>query len=87
VESPGTGDVGALVTAASMAVFSVVTVIWAPRSFATAAAAYGVFGVAFAMVGWLIAAAIVIMLATSLGAVIAEAAGLRRRAAKPGASA
>jgi membrane protein len=77
---------GAVVTAASMTLFSVATVFAAPRSFATSASAYGVFGVAFAMVGWLIAAGIVIMLATSLGAVIAETAGLRRPAAKPGAS-
>jgi membrane protein len=78
---------GALLTALAMTAFSVVTVVLAPRSFASAANAYGLIGVAFAMIGWLIAAGIVIMLAATLGAVIAEAAGLRRPAAKPGASA
>jgi membrane protein len=77
---------GAVLTAASMTTFSVVTVVAAPRSFTTSASAYGLIGVAFAMVGWLIAAAIVVMLAAALGAVIAEMAGLRRPAAKPGAS-
>jgi membrane protein len=77
----------ALLTALSMTIFSVATVVAAPRSFTTSASAYGVIGVAFAMIGWLIAAAIVVMLAASLGAVIAELAGLRRQAAKPGASA
>lgn len=78
---------GAVVTAVAMTAFSVATVLTAPRTFASSASAYGLIGVAFAMIGWLIAAGIVIMLAASLGAVIAEAAGLRRPAAKPGASA
>jgi membrane protein len=77
----------AVLTAVSMTVFSIATVVFAPRTFTTSASAYGVIGVAFAMIGWLIAAAIVVMLAATLGAVIAELAGLRRRAAKPGASA
>jgi membrane protein len=77
---------GAVVTAVAMTAFSVVTVLTAPRSFAASASAYGLIGVAFAMIGWLIAAAIVIMLAATLGAVIAELAGLRRPVAKPGAS-
>jgi membrane protein len=76
---------GALLTALTMTAFSVATVLVAPRTFASSASAYGVIGVAFALIGWLIAAAIAIMLAASLGAVIAELAGLRRPAAKPSA--
>jgi membrane protein len=78
---------GAVLTAVSMTAFSVVSVVTAPRTFSTAASAYGVIGVAFALIGWLIAAGIVIMLAATLGAVTAETAGLRRPVAKPGPSA
>jgi membrane protein len=78
---------GAFVTAIAMTAFSVAVVLVAPRTFTTSASEYGVIGVAFAVVGWLIAAAFVIMAAAALGAVIAETAGLRRPVAKRGASA
>jgi membrane protein len=64
---------GALMTAAAMLVFSVALVVFAPHTFGSAAASYGLIGVAFAIVGWLVAAAMVIMASTALGAVVAEA--------------
>jgi membrane protein len=63
---------GALLTAAAMLVFSGAIVVGAPRTFGTAAAEYGLIGVAFAIVGWLVGAAMVIMASAALGAVVAE---------------
>jgi membrane protein len=77
---------GAVMTAIAMAAFSVVLVLVAPRTIATSASEYGLIGVAFGVVGWLIAAGFVIMVAAALGAVYAETAGLRRPAAKRGGS-
>ena len=69
----------AVLTAAAMFVFSIVMVVVAPRTFGTSAEAYGLIGVAFAIVGWLISASLVVMASTALGAVIAERAGFGRR--------
>src|SRR3954451_6053563 len=61
---------GAVLTAAAMLVFSGALVIGAPRTFGTAAAEYGLIGVAFAIVSWLVGAAMVIMASAGLRAVV-----------------
>jgi len=63
---------GAALTALAMLAYSLVMVAVAPHSFGSAADAYGLIGVAFAIVGWLVAAAFVVMASTALAAVIAQ---------------
>jgi membrane protein len=72
---------GALITAIAMTALAVVIALFGTRTFTSAASEYGLIGVAFALMGWLIAAGMVIMAAAALGAVTAELAGLRRPAA------
>jgi membrane protein len=63
---------GAVLTAVAMLAFSVIVVLVAPRTFGTAAASYGLIGVAFTIVGWLVSASFVVMASTALGAVAVE---------------
>jgi len=63
---------GALVTAVAMFAFSLTLVLASPPTFVSAASSYGMIGVAFAIVGWLVAAATVIMASAALGAIVGE---------------
>jgi membrane protein len=48
------------------------SVIWLPRTIATSAAQYGAIGVAFALLGWLVALCFVLVISAAGGAVTAE---------------
>jgi membrane protein len=61
-----------VVTALAMSILSVATVIWMPRAVAESADRYGLIGVAFAFVSWLVAAGFTLVGSAAAGAVIAE---------------
>jgi membrane protein len=63
-----------LVTAAAMSGLSVWTVIWMPHAVADSAERYGVIGVAFALLSWLVAAGFVLVGSAAAGAVLSERA-------------
>src|SRR3954471_8480369 len=69
---------GAALTAFGMTVLGVSSVIWLPRSIQNSAEQFGVMGVAFAMLSWLVAAGFVVVIAATGGAVIAERLAARR---------
>jgi len=62
----------ALLTAAGMAGVGVWSVLWMPHAFAASAQQFGIAGIGFALMSWLFAAAVVIVVATAGGAVIAD---------------
>jgi membrane protein len=62
----------ALLTAASMGVASAVSVIYMPNAITTSAERYGLVGVAFTFVSWLIGLSAVVVVAAAIGAVTAE---------------
>ena len=62
----------ALITAVSMAVASVVSAIYMPNAITTSAERYGLVGVAFTFVSWLIGIGIVVVIAAAVGAVTTE---------------
>jgi membrane protein len=62
---------GAL-TALSMSALSVASLIWMPHTVSDSAARYGLIGVAFALLSWLVAAGFVLVGAAAAGAVVAE---------------
>jgi membrane protein len=61
-----------VITALAMSLLSVATVIWMPRAVAESADRYGLIGVAFAFVSWLVAAGFTLAGSAAAGAVIAE---------------
>jgi membrane protein len=63
---------GAALSALGMTALSVASAVWMPRSVATASLHYGVIGVAFALLSWLVAAGIVLVVASAGGALIDE---------------
>jgi membrane protein len=62
----------ALLTSAGMTGLAVCSAVWMPRTVATSAEQFGVIGVAFAMLSWLVGAGMVLVLAASGGVVIDE---------------
>lgn len=67
-----------LIAAIAMTALSTASAIWLPHSVTTSAAQYGVIGVAFAFVSWLVGAGLTLAASTVSGAVIAEAIAARR---------
>jgi len=61
---------GGVLTAVAMSVLAVASVIYVPRSVATSADHYGVMGVAFALLGWLIACGFVLVGSAAAGSVL-----------------
>jgi membrane protein len=57
----------ALLTAAGMTALEVSSAVWMPRTVATSARQFGVIGVAFALLSWLVAAGIVLVAAAAAG--------------------
>jgi membrane protein len=60
----------ALLTGFGMTALAACSAVWMPRTIATSAAQFGVIGVAFAMLSWLVGAGVVLVLAAAGGAVI-----------------
>jgi membrane protein len=71
----------ALVTGFGMTALSICSAIWMPRSVAKSAQQFGLMGVAFAILGWLVGAGFVLVAAAAFGAVVDER--LRRRKRRP----
>jgi membrane protein len=69
---------GALLAAVGNTALAVTSVIWLPRTIDNSADQYGAIGVAFALLGWLVAASFVLVGAATGGAVTAERIGGRR---------
>jgi membrane protein len=69
---------GALLTAVGMALLGVASAVWMPRTTAESAAEYGTIGVAFSILSWLVAAALVLVVSTAGGATIDERLQQRR---------
>lgn len=61
-----------VITALAMSVVSVGTVIWMPHTVAESAGRYGLIGVAFALLSWLVAVGFVLVGSAAAGAVMAE---------------
>jgi membrane protein len=62
----------ASLTAFGMAGLSVWSVIWMPHTLASSAAQFGMIGVGFAMLTWFVVAGVIIVVATTGGATVAE---------------
>ena len=62
----------ALLTSAGMTGLAVCSAVWMPRTVATSAAQFGVIGVAFALLSWLVGAGMVLVLSASGGVVIEQ---------------
>ena len=60
----------ALLTAFGMTALALSSVIWLPRTMASSAAQFGFIGVAFAMLGWLVAAGFVLVGMAAAGAAL-----------------
>jgi membrane protein len=71
---------GGLLTAAGMSALAVGSILYMPRSVGSSASQYGVIGVAFALMGWLVACGFVLVGTAAAGAVIVG------RSPEPGAS-
>jgi membrane protein len=69
----------AVLVAIAMTGLGVTSVIWFPRTLATSADQFGVMGVAFALLSWLVAAGFALVIATTGGVVLAERLGWSRR--------
>ena len=69
---------GGLLTAFGMTVLGATSVLWFPRSVQSSAEQFGVMGVAFAMLSWLVAAGFVVVVAATGGAVIDDYTQARR---------
>ena len=74
---------GGLLTAFGMTVLGLTSLVWFPRSVQSSAEKFGVMGVAFALLSWLVAAAFVLVVAATGGAVIDEYLRKRRGAPAP----
>jgi membrane protein len=76
----------ALLTAAGLTALGVASVIYMPRSVASAAAQFGFIGVAFALLSWLFVCALVLVVTAAVGSTVVESAGESPRAGDaPGA--
>jgi membrane protein len=74
----------ALLTGFGMTALSICSAIWMPRSVAKSAQQFGVMGIAFALLSWLVGAGFVLVAAAAFGAVIDERLGSwKRRRAGP----
>jgi membrane protein len=75
----------AVLVAIGMTGLGATSVIWFPRTLAQSADQFGVMGVAFALLSWLVAWGFVLVIATTGGAVLAERLswGVRQPAAAP----
>lgn len=62
----------ALLTSVGMTGLAVCSAVWMPRTVATSAAQFGVIGIAFALLSWLVGAGMVLVVAASGGVVIDE---------------
>jgi membrane protein len=62
----------ALMSAIGMTALAASSVIWLPRTLASSAEQFGLIGVAFSMLAWLVAAAFVLVAAATGGAVASE---------------
>jgi membrane protein len=69
---------GAALAAVGNTALALTSVIWLPRTITSSAEQYGAIGVAFALLGWLVAASFVIVIAAAGGAVLAERIDRRR---------
>ncbi len=67
----------------AMTVLSISSTIWLPRTVAESAEQYGLIGVAFAFVSWLVVAGLTLASTAVAGAVLAEHLGLSPAVAKP----
>jgi membrane protein len=63
---------GGLLTAAAMSALAVASIVYMPHSVGTSAQRYGVIGVAFAMLGWLIACGFALVGTAAAGAVLVK---------------
>jgi membrane protein len=70
----------ALLTALGLTALGIASVIYMPRAVASAAAQFGFIGVAFALLSWLFAAALVLVVTASLGSTLVEPSSESRRA-------
>jgi membrane protein len=68
----------ALLTGVGMTGMALCSAVWMPRTIAKSAEQFGVIGVAFAMLSWLVGAGIVLVLAAAGGVVIEERWRARR---------
>jgi membrane protein len=66
-----------LIAALAMTGLSVASAVWLPHSVASSAAQYGVIGVAFAFVSWLVGAGLTLAASAVAGAVLSEAMSAR----------
>jgi membrane protein len=66
-----------VITAIAMTVLSIASAIWLPHSVAVSAQQYGVIGVAFAIVSWLVGAGMTVAGSVVTGAVLSEAFAAR----------
>jgi membrane protein len=73
----------ALLTSVGMTALSVCSAVWMPRTVASSAAQFGVIGIAFALLSWLVAAGVVLVLAASGGVVVQGRLDRRRRRRRP----
>jgi membrane protein len=69
----------ALLTGFGMTALSICSAIWMPRSVAKSAQQFGVMGVAFALLSWLVGAGFVLVAGAACGAVIDERLRSRKR--------
>jgi membrane protein len=60
----------ALLTAVGMTALEICSAIWMPHTVATSAEQFGTIGVAFALLGWLVGAGLVLVVAAAGGAII-----------------
>ena len=70
---------GAVLTAVGMTGVAIWSAIWMPHTIATSAKQYGVIGIGFAMLTWLVAVSTVLVVATTGGAMISDRIDHRRR--------
>src|SRR3954462_14012702 len=68
----------AVLTAIGMAGVGIWSVLWMPHTFAASAQQFGIIGIGFALMSWLFAASVVVVVATTRGAMIAARRDKRR---------
>jgi membrane protein len=68
----------AVLTGIGMAGVGIWSVLWMPRTFAASAQQFGIIGIGFALIGWLFAASVVVVVATTGGAMVADRLDKRR---------
>jgi membrane protein len=69
----------ACITGIGMTALALSTAVWMPRTVAASSQQFGVIGVAFALLSWLVAAGVVLVLSAAGGVVIDERLRARRR--------